>query len=102
MTRLLAAGTPVNAKQPGSGATPLNTAVLFGQLDTAKLLLEKGAGTAKSDRSTTGNAGTMSVFLCTQPNTYLKRIIPKRQRPKASFDMCLSVLRLQCSSLAPR
>jgi outer membrane protein assembly factor BamB len=43
LTRLLGAGTSVNAKQPGSGATPLNTAALYGQAEIAKLLIAKGA-----------------------------------------------------------
>ena len=33
----------VNAKQAGSGATPLNTAAMFGQIGMAKLLMERGA-----------------------------------------------------------
>ncbi len=41
--RLLKAGVSINAKQPGSGATPLNTAAVFGQIGMAKLLIEKGA-----------------------------------------------------------
>ncbi len=54
LTRLLAAGTSVNARQPGSRSTPLNTAALFGQTDAAKLLLDKGAdvSVANSDGST--------------------------------------------------
>ena len=43
VARLLAAGVSVNARQAGSGSTPLNTATLFGNTDIAKLLLEKGA-----------------------------------------------------------
>ena len=43
VARLLAAGTPVNARQPGTGSTPLNTAAVFGRTGVAKLLLEKGA-----------------------------------------------------------
>ena len=43
VTRLLAEGTAVNARQLGSGSTPLNTAVLFGHVDMARLLLEKAA-----------------------------------------------------------
>ena len=43
VARLLAAGTSVNAKQPGSGSTPLSMATLFGQTEIAKLLIEKGA-----------------------------------------------------------
>ena len=39
----LAAGTPVNAREPQSGSTPLNTAALFGQTKVAVLLIEKGA-----------------------------------------------------------
>ncbi len=39
----MAAGVSVNARQAGSGSTPLNTATLFGHADIAKLLLEKGA-----------------------------------------------------------
>jgi hypothetical protein len=41
--RLLAAGSKVNSKQPGSGSTPLNTAAVFGRTAIAKLLIEKGA-----------------------------------------------------------
>ena len=43
VTRLLAGGMSVNAKQAGSGSTPLNTAAVFGQTDIAKLLIGKGA-----------------------------------------------------------
>jgi len=43
-----------NAKQPGSGSTPLNTAAVFGQTAVAKLLIEKGAdpSIANTDGST--------------------------------------------------
>ena len=41
--RLLTSGVSVNARQPGSGSTPLNTAAIFGQTAVAKLLIEKGA-----------------------------------------------------------
>lgn len=41
--RLLQAGISVNAKQGGSGATPLNTSAVFGKTEAAKLLLENGA-----------------------------------------------------------
>ncbi len=43
ITRLLEQGVSVNARQPGSGSTPLNTAAVFGQTAMAKLLIEKGA-----------------------------------------------------------
>ncbi|MBM4089652.1 MAG: hypothetical protein FJ276_09525, partial [Planctomycetes bacterium] len=43
VARFLATDTPVNARQPGSGATPLNSAALFGRTDVARLLLENGA-----------------------------------------------------------
>lgn len=43
VTRLLAKGVSINARQSGSGSTPLNTAALFGQTELAKLLMEKGA-----------------------------------------------------------
>ena len=49
VARLLAAGTAVNAKQPGSGSTPLNTAVLFGQVAVARLLLEKHADVSRAN-----------------------------------------------------
>lgn len=49
IARLLATGTSVNARQPGSEATPLNTAALFGQLDTAQLLLDKGADVSRAN-----------------------------------------------------
>jgi hypothetical protein len=50
MTRLLAAGMSVNARQPGSGSTPLNMAAVFGQTDVAKLLLKKGADVSIANR----------------------------------------------------
>jgi outer membrane protein assembly factor BamB len=39
----LAAGTSVNARESQGGATPLNTAALFGQTPLAAFLIEKGA-----------------------------------------------------------
>jgi outer membrane protein assembly factor BamB len=39
----LAAGTSVNARNPQGGATPLNTAALFGKTAVAAFLIEKGA-----------------------------------------------------------
>ena len=50
IARLLAAGTPVDARQPGSGSTPLNTAAVFGQTDVAKLLLAKGADVSLANK----------------------------------------------------
>ncbi|MBP7937146.1 MAG: alpha/beta fold hydrolase [Phycisphaerae bacterium] len=50
VARLLAAGTPVNARQSDSGSTPLNTAAVFGQTGVAKLLLEKGADVSLANR----------------------------------------------------
>jgi len=50
VTRLLIAGMSVNAKQPGSGSTPLNTAAVFGQTEMAKLLIEKGADVSIANR----------------------------------------------------
>jgi hypothetical protein len=48
--RLLKTGTSVNAKQRGSGSTPLNTAAVFGQTEIAKLLLKKGADVSIANR----------------------------------------------------
>ena len=39
----LAAGTNLNAKEPGGGSTPLMIAALVGQSDAAELLIDKGA-----------------------------------------------------------
>jgi len=50
ITRLLATGMSVNAKQAGTGSTPLNTAAAFGQTDIARLLLEKGADVSIANR----------------------------------------------------
>ena len=54
----LAAGTPVNAREPQSGSTPLNTAALFGQTEVAVLLLEKGA-----DVTIANNDGNTALHL---------------------------------------
>ena len=54
----LAAGTPVNAREPQSGSTPLNTAALFGQTKVAVLLIEKGA-----DVSIANNDGNTALHL---------------------------------------
>ena len=54
----LAAGTSVNAREPQGGATPLNTAALFGQTKVAVLLIEKGA-----DVSIANNDGNTALHL---------------------------------------
>lgn len=43
LSRLLKNGTDVNARQGGRGSTVLNTAVVYGQLKVAQLLIENGA-----------------------------------------------------------
>ena len=43
VTQLLTSGVSVNARQAGSGSTPLNSAAVFGQTGIAKVLIEKGA-----------------------------------------------------------
>lgn len=58
VTRVLAAGISVNAKQAGTGLTPLNTAALFGQTDMAKMLIEKGA-----DVSIANNDGSTALHI---------------------------------------
>ena len=54
----LAAGTSINARDPQAGATPLNTAALFGQTKVAMLLIEKGA-----DVSVANNDGNTALHL---------------------------------------
>ncbi len=43
VAEFLAAGTKVNARQPGSGSTLLNTAAVYGQIEIAEMLLRQGA-----------------------------------------------------------
>ena len=50
VARLLAAGTSVDARQPSSRSTPLNTAAVFGETDVAKLLLAKGADVSLANK----------------------------------------------------
>jgi len=50
VNRLLNAGTSINAKQPGSGSTPLNTAAVYGKTEIAKLLIEKGADVSLANK----------------------------------------------------
>jgi len=50
----LKAGTDVDAREPPGGSTPLLVAATFGQVEAAKLLIEKGAnvnGTSNDGRS---------------------------------------------------
>jgi predicted aldo/keto reductase-like oxidoreductase len=54
----LAAGTPVNAREPQGGATPLNISAVFGQTKVAALLIEKGA-----DVSFANNDGNTALHL---------------------------------------
>jgi hypothetical protein len=56
--RLLTSGVSVNARQSGSGSTPLNTAAVFGQTAVAKLLIEKGA-----DVTTTNTDGNTALHI---------------------------------------
>ncbi|MBP7937147.1 MAG: aldo/keto reductase [Phycisphaerae bacterium] len=58
MRQYLAAGTSVNAREPQGGATPLNTAALFGQAKVAAFLIEKGA-----DVSIANNDGNTALHL---------------------------------------
>ena len=46
----LESGVSVNAKDAQGGATPLNTAALYGQTDIAKLLIDKGADVSIASR----------------------------------------------------
>ena len=49
-----AAGTDLNAKEPGGGSSPLFVASLFGQTEAARLLIEKGADlTIKNNHGST-------------------------------------------------
>ncbi len=43
IVRLLASGVPIDARQPGTGSTPLSMAAVFGQTAAARLLIERGA-----------------------------------------------------------
>ena len=52
ITQLLDKGVSVNARQPGGGSTPLNMAAVFGQIDAAKLLIEKGADISQNSIGT--------------------------------------------------
>jgi ankyrin repeat protein len=58
VTQSLAAGTPVNMREPQGGATPLHLCALFGQAKIAELLIEKGA-----DISMTNNDGNTALHL---------------------------------------
>jgi hypothetical protein len=59
----LAAGTDVDAKEPPGGGTPLLVAATFGQVEAAKLLIEKGANVnARSNDGATALHG--AAFFC--------------------------------------
>ena len=63
----LAAGIPVDAREPAGGSTPLIVAALFGRTEAAALLLQKGAkiDARKNDGAT---ALHVAAFFC-QPDT---------------------------------
>jgi predicted aldo/keto reductase-like oxidoreductase len=58
LKRNLAAGTPVNAREPLGGATPLTTAALFGRAAVAAFLVREGA-----DISIASNDGNTALHL---------------------------------------
>ncbi len=58
VARLLVDGVSVDAKQPGSGLTPLSTAAAFGQTDMVTLLIGNGA-----DVSITGGDGNTALHI---------------------------------------
>ena len=63
----LAAGIPVDAREPAGGSTPLIVAALFGRTEAATLLIQKGAKmNARKDDGAT--ALHVAAFFC-QPDT---------------------------------
>lgn len=59
----IAAGTDLNTKNPMSGATPLISAALFGQNETALLLIEGGADLEVKNNEG-GTALHIAAFFC--------------------------------------
>lgn len=59
----VAAGTDVDAKEPAGGGTPLLVAAIFGRVEAAKLLIEKGANVnaSSNDGATSLHA---AAFFC--------------------------------------
>ena len=63
ITQQIAAGTDVNAKESPGGSTPLLVAAIFGRVEAAKLLIEKGANVnAGSNDGATALHG--AAFFC--------------------------------------
>ena len=63
VTRLLQSGVSVNARQGGRGATPLNTAAIYGQTEVAKYLIDQGADVKLSNPD--GNTALLiASFFC--------------------------------------
>src|SRR5262249_19634806 len=61
--KLLANGTALNARRPGSGLAPLGIAALHGRLEIAQYLLEKGANVSGTNED--GNTPLhIAAFLC--------------------------------------